>query len=143
MVSLEKVRTTTALLIDDDNVSNFIYKRVIEASGYFDAVRSYFNPKQALEQLQLLAEEDSSNFPSIIFLDLNMPDMNGWQFLDAYEVIIPKNIQEQCHVCILSSSVYLQDKLKSNEYKSVKEYIAKPLTSSNLDKIVKTYFTDT
>jgi len=134
------IKLSNVLIIDDDEVSNFIYSRVIESSGSFEMIKSCMSGQQALDYLHDTIDNNSDNFPNMVFLDINMPVMNGWEFLDKYIEEIPCEFQEQAILCMLSSSVYKEDINKSKTYSQVKEYIPKPLTSESLKSILKKYF---
>ena len=77
--------------------------------------------------------------PDLIFLDINMPAMNGWDFLDQYEKI--EGLKDREIVLImLSSSMYVDDINRAKTYPSVSDYITKPLTAAHLQQIVEKFF---
>jgi len=134
------VKLANVLVIDDDDISNFIYTRVISATGLVENIKSCMSGQEALNYLDDVVNNNPSNYPDMIFLDINMPVMNGWEFLDRYEKQIPANMQENTILCILSSSVYKDDIDKANSYKQVKEYVPKPLTTESLKNLLHKYF---
>lgn len=136
--SIEKL--ANILVIDDDDISNFIYTRVIAASGIVENIKSCMGGQEALNYLKDVSENNPEQFPSMIFLDINMPVMNGWDFLERYNKIVPKTLQESSILCILSSSVYKDDIDKANTYAQVKEYVPKPLTTDSLKSLFKKHF---
>jgi len=136
--SIDKL--ANVLVIDDDEISNFIYTRVISASGIVENIKSCMSGQEALNYLKELSETNPEQFPAMIFLDINMPVMNGWDFLDQYNQIIPEHIQSNSILCILSSSVYKDDIDKANTYTQVKEYVPKPLTTDYLKTLFKKHF---
>ena len=77
----------SVLLIDDDNAANFIHRIVIEETELVEDVGAFESPRAALKYLEDL--QSVSPFPEIIFLDINMPLMDGWEFLDYCEKHIP------------------------------------------------------
>jgi two-component system, NarL family, nitrate/nitrite response regulator NarL len=113
------------VLIDDIPVANFIMKKMISllAQDTF-TITDFTSSAEALENLP-------SIHPDLIFLDLNMPDMNGYEFLTALE---ERNINYP--VIILSSSTSQVDKEKASGYKNVKGYFSKPLEKETLSKIL-------
>lgn len=128
------------LIIDDDDVSNFIYKRVIEANAVAKNITTLTRGRDALEYLEKIIENEPDNFPEIIFLDINMPVMNGWQFLETYREQLHSRIQKNVLLCMISSSVYQEDITKAYSYPEVSEYISKPLTSQILNDLLSKYF---
>jgi CheY-like chemotaxis protein len=77
--------------------------------------------------------EATSDLPDILLLDIEMPEMDGWEFLDEF-CKLEKRINKESTVYIASSSIAIEDKLKAKEYKCVKEFLSKPI---NLDKLQK------
>lgn len=116
--------TPQILLIDDDPVINFIHSRVVQSKFPDIAVVIFENGTTALEYIR--------NYPMnfyLIFLDLNMPVMNGWDFLDT---VSTEEMGLNLQVHILSSSLDPSDKIKAKQNKLVLSYIPKPLRSIDL-----------
>lgn len=110
------------MLVDDDKVFINITGLILKRFNQSLAVESYTNPAQALEVLK-----KENNLPDTIFLDINMPDIDGWKFLE--------NMQEMginSNVYMLTSSIDPSDMEKSKNYASVKGYFTKPLTKKIL-----------
>ena len=115
-------------IIDDDDTNNYLCEKVINSLGISEKVRSYLNGREALNELEKALEEGNQDeVPSYIFLDINMPVMNGWEFLDVLEPLVQKH-KLPTKVAILSSSVFQKDKDKASKYKVVIDYISKPLS---------------
>ena len=112
-----------ALLVDDNDVDLFIQKRFIEISGFAKSIKAYNSPSQAITYLQ----ETDSPTPQIIFLDLNMPDMDGFGFLEKF-IQLPKHIQDMAKVVVLTSSSNQTDKKRAESYSSVTNFLSKPLS---------------
>ncbi len=112
-------------LIDDDPLNNLINKKLIARVLPGAVVTEDINAKEALEKIR------NEFNPDIILLDINMPGMNGWEFLDHFQ-----KIGKEITVYILTSSIDSADFRKSEKYKAVKKYIEKPL---NTDKILKLF----
>jgi CheY-like chemotaxis protein len=93
------------------------------------------NGKFAIDQLYEIQKKDPAKLPDYILLDINMPIMNGWEFLDEYKRL---NIDPQgkTKIYIISSSVFSNDINKARSYPLVKDFISKPL---NVDKIVELF----
>jgi CheY-like chemotaxis protein len=111
------------ILIDDQPIANFITRKLLEIEGFDDRVEDYTDARQALQNL------NSGEF-CLIFLDLNMPDMNGWEFLDALE-----HITQNAKVIVLTSSTSRIDKQKAETYLAVIEFIEKPLNKAKLTSL--------
>ena len=123
------------ILIDDDEISNFLCEETIMGSNIAESVVSYVNANDALEFLNNVNQD---NLPDIIFLDINMPGMDGWEFLSDLENI-GETAQKQIKVIILSSSHFHIDIERSKNFESVAEYVSKPLTSQILETILTKY----
>jgi len=119
-------------LIDDDPVVNMINKKIINMANYTPKVTSFVDAKQALDELNRIIDTDPDDFPEIILLDINMPGMNGWQFLDEYSKL-PDSAIRNSHVYMLTSSIDSADMEKSKSYKHVFDFISKPLSVAWLE----------
>jgi len=107
------------MLIDDDPMTNMIHRAIIKRLDPHIEVWTYLQAEEALEYLKA----HSCGWPEIIFLDINMPVMNGWQFLEAYS-----ELEGQAHLFMLTSSIDPKDMTRSQQYPVVKGFISKPLT---------------
>ena len=118
-------------LIDDDEVFVFLTKKAIERTHLVELIRVFSNGLDAIDFLR----ENSNNvdaLPEIILLDLSMPIMDGWQFLDE----IQTNPEfSKIPTYILTSSIDPSDKSKSQSFPNVKGYLTKPLTLKDLETI--------
>lgn len=121
------------MLIDDNETDNFISKRIIEITEFAKRVEVKNSGQHALEYLSEHAN-DTDQLPSLIFLDINMPVMDGFMFLYEFENL-PEPVREKCRVIILSSSDNKRDIDKIINNKSVIQYITKPLTQNVLEEI--------
>lgn len=119
-------------IVDDDPTHVFITKKYIELSGFVDKILVCSNGKDAFESLQkLILNKDK--LPKIIFLDLNMPIWDGWQFLDEF-IQIP--ISEPITIYILTSSNNDNDYEKAKQYSLNSNYLIKPIKQSQLKDIL-------
>lgn len=125
------------MLIDDDPVSNKISQLFFKKHGWTAEVITFEDPQQALRVLQQTAA-DKQAAPDVILLDVGMPVYDGWDFLNEYEQL-PLELTGRCLLYMLSSSINPPDIRKAGNYRVVKSYIAKPLTSATLTEILEDY----
>jgi CheY-like chemotaxis protein len=125
----------TVMLVDDNDTDNFISKRIIEITEFSDNVIVKNSGKSALDYL-LENEQTPGNIPDIIFLDINMPIVDGFVFLYEYEKF-GNTIKDKCRVIILSSSDNKRDidKIINNDF--VIKFVTKPLTEKTLEEILE------
>jgi PAS domain S-box-containing protein len=121
-------------LIDDDPIVNIVSKKIIEKTEFAEKIEVFKDASLALQQLNKIFESDAKEFPDIIFLDINMPEMNGWEFLDRFEKL-SEEIKQNCKVFMLTSSIDPSDVKKSQSYSSVKDFIIKPLSKEKLTNL--------
>jgi len=121
-------------LIDDDDIQNTINVRIIEIVAPKREVRVFKNAKRALEALKEVRKNDLEKEPTFLLLDLNMPQMNGWEFLNHFE-----DHQHPWPVYILTSSINEQDKSRADNFPSVAGFLSKPLTTAAFAQIVAQY----
>jgi CheY-like chemotaxis protein len=120
----------TILLIDDNEIDNFVAKKIIEKSGFADNVITVQSGRSALNYLE--TNDTSKNIlPDIIVLDLGMPEMDGFEFLLEFEKL-NKIIVNNCKVVVLSSSLDIDDYNRANRNKFVRKFINKPLSNNSL-----------
>ncbi|MDF2454458.1 MAG: response regulator [Cytophagaceae bacterium] len=129
-----KRKLPSVLLIDDDSVTNFLNKKVIEQAKITEHVEVKLNGKEALS---FLTDKESS--PALILLDINMPVMDGWEFLQAYqqEALDKKN---KTNIILLSTSSNPDDIERAKSLPFVCDFKSKPLTSEILKEIIHNYF---
>jgi CheY-like chemotaxis protein len=122
------------LLVDDDSIFNFINKQVINLHYPESTVLFYDNVDDVLAFAKLL-DENEKPFPSHIFLDINMPVMNGFELLDELLHQFPQRMQETS-VYMLSSSLNEADRIRASAYRVVKGFLDKPLTDYKLRELL-------
>lgn len=117
-------------LVDDEEVFHWITGQFIKNSGLQAKTISFFNGQQMIEYLN----ENTEQQPDIILLDINMPVMNGWAFLDT---VTSKNLQLESTIYILTSSIDPEDRRKAERYSVISGFINKPVSEEILKKILK------
>ena len=126
-----------AMLLDDNELDNFINQKVIEANHFATKVYVNTSSKSALEFLNNLfisSTEKVDIFPEIIFIDLNMPMMDGFQFIENLKKNLPKKT-EALKLAILTSSTNPNDRQKAEQISKNIVFLNKPLTSEMLDQL--------
>lgn len=129
-------KVETCCIIDDDPIFIYGTKRIMKEIDFCEEIIIYNNGQEALEGLGKISNL-GQKVPEVIFLDLNMPVMNGWEFLDEITKL-PSNNLEKTLIYIISSSVDPRDLEKVKNYKSVNNYILKPITPSDLESVLNT-----
>ena len=126
------------LLIDDDEINNFICINILTKIGFSESVKAFESGLDALDYLkELLSQGKTEELPQVIFLDINMPIMNGWDFLEAYkELEKPHKIA----LFMLSSSIYKADVERASKYDDVVEFVTKPLNEGSINALKEKYF---
>ena len=126
----------TVCIIDDDSIYINLITKILELKKISKSVLVFKNGKEALDYFQSLVDHGDSNLiPGIILLDLNMPVMDGWQFLDQFAAINEK-LQERINLYVVSSSINLRDIDRAKSIDIVSDYITKPLNLDDFDKIL-------
>ena len=121
------------ILIDDDSISNFLSKFLINKAGHAD-VLIMTKPEKALNYIEAVYSNMETSFPTVILLELNTATMTGWQFLDFFSKFSEK-IKQQFTIHILSSSIHEQDKDRALSSPLITEYIEKPITLETAKRI--------
>jgi len=128
----------TVLLIDDSDYDNLFHERVIRKSELVENVVIKTSGKEALDYL-IENQKQSKENPDIIFLDINMPGMNGWEFLEQYQKL-EESGKSKVVLIMLTSSDNPNDIAKSKEYPEITDYKIKPLSSPVLEEVIERYF---
>ena len=121
-------------LIDDDLKFSFITKTLLSKISFAKEIVDYSDASEALNQLKKNTKNGGGKLPDIIFLDLNMPGMDGWDFLEEYKSL-PASFRNDCKLFVLTSSIDPVDKLKSQSYAFVTDFISKPLARDKVNSI--------
>ncbi|NUY81136.1 response regulator [Flavobacterium sp. MAH-1] len=121
------------LCVDDDPITLMLYKMVIAKAEFAEQVDTAQNGEEAIAYFDGLLKV-GSDYPKLIFLDLNMPVMGGWEFLDLFST--PKyEAFSDAKVIVLSSTIDPQDIEKSKSYKQVIDFRSKPISKEMLAEL--------
>jgi CheY-like chemotaxis protein len=126
------------LLVDDDEGTNFLNERIIRLSGYVNNIVKAHNGIQALEYLKLKINSKHPQ-PEFILLDINMPAMNGWEFMEAYSQLDEAQ-KAQIIIVMLSTSLNPDDEKRAREIKEINDFRSKPLTMKMFTDLVEEFF---
>ncbi|MEO0571174.1 MAG: response regulator [Bacteroidota bacterium] len=120
-------------LVDDDEIFRTAAEVLIKSLGLAKEVVQLENGLSAYDALMAL-ENTPDQLPEVLFLDINMPVMNGWELLEELK-LAPGIIRKKVQIHILTSSIAPEDLNLSKTYGFIKGYITKPLTNSDIEKI--------
>ena len=129
------------LLIDDDEPTNVLHKIIIEDSGIAKEVAIVYNGFEGIDYLTRqgkYAEGDHPR-PDLIFLDINMPGMNGFEFLERYKKL-DENQKARMVVVMLTTSLNPEDRERAHQLGEISDFKNKPLTAHSLNEIVEANF---
>lgn len=126
------------LLVEDDAIMIVISNKLMSICNFAEVVKTVHNGHQAREYLKSEVAKGIENLPDLIFLDLHMSVMTGWEFLHWYKDWV-LNFEKFSPVYILSSTITEEDLRKSKQYKEVKEFLQKPITLEDLNRIKENF----
>ena len=137
-----KKKLGCVLLIDDDEPTNYYNSLIIEETGCTDYVEAVQSGQEALEYLTN-SEPDSENIhvfpcPDLTFLDINMPVMDGWEFLDKYRQL--KKEQRGKVIIMLTAALNAEDNIRADKIPEISGFAIKPLTAELIDKVLIEHF---
>ncbi len=134
------------LCVDDDSISLTISQLLLKRTGFAEEVVTAIDGSDALDYFEKLFAEEASpeTAPELILLDINMPVMNGWDFLQSYMPLYSSRLPET-RIVILSSTIDPEDFALAKQYPVVIQFISKPLSIENLEELkehalIKPYF---
>ena len=127
------MKAKKVFLVDDDFIFREAAEVLIKSSGLTEEVVHFENGLEAYDALVTLANSPSE-LPEIMFLDINMPIMNGWELLEDLKRA-QSVLREQIQIHILTSSISQEDLNLSKEYEFINGYISKPLTRADLESL--------
>jgi two-component system chemotaxis response regulator CheY len=127
-------KPTTAGIIDDDQMYQLVMKRTIEQSGMIRSILQFYDGEEAISYFRE-KQQTTEVLPQLILLDINMPYMDGWQFLDEF-IKIPFKGDYRRTIFIVSSSSTSEDLNKAKEYSVVSGYHVKPITKDKFNEMM-------
>jgi CheY-like chemotaxis protein len=126
------------MLVDDNHSDNFYHEREIKKHNPAIIVINTNSGKEALDYLKSTINIKNI-LPDLIFLDINMPGMNGWEFLHEYH-LLSMDIQNNVTVIMLTTSDNPDDEAKAKNWDFISDFITKPLTRDIMEDLVEKYF---
>ena len=123
------------MLVDDDSLDNRFHQIIIEEMGITDLIHI---AQDGIEAINYLKRADSVK-PDLIFLDINMPKMNGWEFLEAYKVL-DEGQKSKIVIMMLTTSLNPWDRTKAEKISAITGFQVKPLSEEMLREILQKYF---
>lgn len=135
-------KLSSVLLIDDDEPTNIFTSIILEDVGCAEKVHIAQGGKEALNFLSdCIQKETALCLPDLIFLDINMPAMDGWEFLDEYQKLKEEKWQNPV-IVMLTTSLNPDDRMKASQRPDVAFFETKPLTEEKLKNVLRLFFPD-
>ncbi|SDS30350.1 response regulator [Christiangramia echinicola] len=122
-----------ACIIDDDPIFVFGTKKIMKLANFCNSFLVFHNGEEALNHLKPIIESNNDSLPDVILLDLNMPVMDGWEFLDEF-IKIP--CEKEITIYIVTSSIDPMDFDRAKDYDNISNYLIKPISSQKLQEIM-------
>ena len=127
-------RRPVIALVDDDSIFRLIASRTIKGANITEEILQFSNGGEALKYLEENCHKLES-LPDVLFLDINMPYVDGWMFLDDFEKIKDK-LSKQISIYMVSSSIDPEDINRAKQHKLVNDYVVKPVSKETFAKLV-------
>ena len=121
------------LLIDDNSIVNFISRQTIEDFDFASKITEFTSGKKALKHLEENAKTPME-LPDLIFLDIKMQFMSGFEFLDNF-ILLPESVRKKTRIVMLTSSLIDMDRERALRYENVIEFLNKPITREKLNAL--------
>ena len=123
----------TLAIVDDDEIAQILIKEMVEKHQLANEIILFSDVETAIDYLGKITDEN--NIPDVLFLDINLPGLDGWDFLVEYEGIKP-HLSKSMIIYMLSSSISNSDMVRAESNSNVKGYISKPLTLDKLQNLI-------
>lgn len=121
-------------LIDDDEVFVFLTKKLIAQTEQAVILETYINGQEAIDRLREISADESA-LPDLVLLDLNMPVMDGWEFLNAFQEV-EFSAPEKIHLYIVTSSISPYEVERAKQIPAVQEFIVKPMVKQKFVELI-------
>jgi CheY-like chemotaxis protein len=121
--------------VDDDVITLMLCKKVIERALFAKEILTATNGEEAILFFKELAKNSETNYPRLVLLDLNMPIMNGWEFLDQYLALKFHEAFPEAKFIVLSSTIDPHDVEKTKNYPMVTNFLSKPITKEMIEAL--------
>ncbi|MCG2419859.1 response regulator [Aequorivita sp. F47161] len=122
------------IVVDDDRISNLICELACRRFSSLPEIKTFLDPHEALSFIKDAYTNSQNSTPTMLFLDINMPVISGWDFLDIFNEL-PPHIRQQFSIYILTSSLEQRDVEKAEAHKYVKGLLSKPLSAETIEGI--------
>lgn len=132
-------RLNSILLVDDDEASNFLHSIFINKLDLDVNLNSALNGQEALDFILGKGQEELE-LPCMVMLDLRMPIMNGWQFMEAYEELVPKKLKDQITIVLVTISDNQEDKNRAITNPFIADFSQKPLSDDTFKQLIQKHF---
>jgi CheY-like chemotaxis protein len=133
-----KRKLNCVLLVDDDPATNFLHTKAIKGADCTEEIATAENGEDAISYLEQRAAQNLP-VPELILLDINMPIMNGWDFLLAYQEL-PQTQKELSKIVMLTTSMNPDDEKRAKTFPEIKEFNFKPLDKAMMHSLIEKHF---
>lgn len=124
-------RYPLTMIVDDNELDSFVLKNVLSANGFTSEALLMPDGRSALDYLKI---NNSEKLPRVIFLDIMMPGMDGFEFLEHFEKL-PQEVRDKCRIILISTSESFKDLNRANKNRFVYRFLNKPITEAMLNAI--------
>ncbi len=133
-------KLSKVLLVDDSEATNYMNRYFFNKLGICDNIEVTTNGQKGLDYLMSIPKEKwNTDLPKLIMLDIKMPIMGGFEFLDEYEKF-PIEMRQSITTVLLTTSMSIEDRDRAEQYQSVKSFLNKPLSVTQLREILESLF---